>query len=54
MVAGTLVDTGRAKFGAVLGDDVRTGIHTSIYPGRKLWPSTTTLPGEIVKRDITG
>jgi NDP-sugar pyrophosphorylase family protein len=52
MVGGALVDTGRRKFGAMIGDHVHTGIHTSIYPGRKLWPDTSTLPGEIVKRDI--
>ena len=49
---GELVDTGRRKLGAIIGDDVHTGINTSIYPGRKLWPHTSTLPGEIVKTDI--
>jgi len=53
MVKGELVDTGRRKFGAVIGDHVHTGIHTSIYPGRKLWPHTGTRPGEQVQRDIT-
>lgn len=48
---GALIDTGRRKFGAVIGDDVHTGINTSIYPGRKMWPHTSTLPGEIVSRD---
>lgn len=52
MVNGALLDTGRRKFGAIVGDHVHTGIHTSIYPGRKLWPGTTTLPGEVVRRDI--
>jgi bifunctional UDP-N-acetylglucosamine pyrophosphorylase/glucosamine-1-phosphate N-acetyltransferase len=52
MVAGVLIDTGRRKFGTVIGDGVLTGINTSIYPGRKLWPGTTTLPGEIVKHDL--
>jgi bifunctional UDP-N-acetylglucosamine pyrophosphorylase/glucosamine-1-phosphate N-acetyltransferase len=52
MVDGQLVDTGRVKFGTVIGDGVHTGIHTSIYPGRKLWPGTTTRPGEIVQSDI--
>ncbi|WP_367874048.1 hypothetical protein [Luteolibacter sp. Populi] len=52
MVDGVLVDTGRRKFGAIIGDGVHTGIHTSIYPGRKLWPNTSTRPGEIVQRDI--
>ncbi len=54
MVKGEMIDTGRRKFGAILGDDVHTGIHTSIYPGRKFWPHTSTLPGEIVKSDIVG
>ncbi|MBM3863499.1 MAG: hypothetical protein FJ385_06045 [Verrucomicrobia bacterium] len=52
MVAGSLVDTGRRKFGVVAGDGVHTGIHTVLYPGRKLWPGTTTRPGEIVSKDI--
>ena len=51
MVKGELVDTGRRKFGTIIGDGVHTGINTSIYPGRKLWPGTSTLPGEIVDRD---
>lgn len=52
MVRGELVDTGRRKFGTIVGDGVHTGIHTSIYPGRKLWPGTSTLPGEIVRHDL--
>ena len=52
MVKGELVDTGRRKLGAIVGDWVHTGINTSIYPGRKLWPGTSTLPGEVVIRDI--
>ena len=52
MVHGVLVDTGRRKFGTIIGDGVHTGINTSIYPGRKLWPNTTTRPGEIVQKDI--
>ncbi len=52
MVGDTLVDTGRRKFGAIIGDGVHTGINTSIYPGRKLWPGTTTRPGEIVRKDV--
>lgn len=49
-----LVNTGRRKLGAIIGDNVHTGIHTSIYPGRKIWPDKTTLPGEIVKKDVGG
>lgn len=51
-VNGKLVDTGRRKFGTIVGDGVHTGINTSIYPGRKIWPNTSTLPGEIVRKDI--
>ena len=52
-VKGQVVDSGRTKFGAILGDGVHTGINTSIYPGRKLWPHTVTFPGEAVTKDIT-
>ena len=52
MVNGELIDTGRRKLGAIIGDGVHTGINTSIYPGRQLWPNTTTRPGEIVQHDI--
>jgi acetyltransferase-like isoleucine patch superfamily enzyme len=51
-VEGVLVDTGRRKFGCIVGDGVHTGINTSIYPGRKLWPGTSTRPGDIVQRDL--
>jgi bifunctional UDP-N-acetylglucosamine pyrophosphorylase/glucosamine-1-phosphate N-acetyltransferase len=51
-VGGELTDTGRRKFGTIVGDGVHTGIHTAIYPGRKLWPGTSTRPGEIVQKDI--
>lgn len=52
MVDGVLIDTGRRKFGTVIGSGVHTGIHTSIYPGRKLWAGVSTLPGEVVQRDL--
>ena len=52
MVEEKLIDTGRRKFGAIIGDYVHTGIHTSIYPGRKIWPHKSTLPGDIVQKDI--
>ncbi len=50
-VKGELIDTGRRKFGAIIADDVHTGINTTIYPGRKIWPGVGTGPGEIVVRD---
>ena len=51
---GETIDTGLAKFGTVIGDNVHTGINTSIYPGRKIWPGVNTFPGEIVHMDKTG
>ena len=52
LVGKELVDTGRRKFGAIVGDGVHTGIHTSIYPGRKIWSEQSTKPGDIVAEDI--
>lgn len=51
MINGKLVDTGRRKLGAVIGDNAKIGLHTSIYPGRKIYDGVWTLPGEIVKED---
>jgi bifunctional UDP-N-acetylglucosamine pyrophosphorylase/glucosamine-1-phosphate N-acetyltransferase len=47
-----LVDTGRRKFGTVIGDGVHTGIGTLVYPGRKIGPGLFTLPGDVVRKDI--
>ena len=49
-----MVDTGRMRFGAILGDNVKLGAGTTIYPGRKIWPDRTTRPGEVVEKDIVG
>jgi UDP-N-acetylglucosamine diphosphorylase/glucosamine-1-phosphate N-acetyltransferase len=50
-VKGERVDTGRRKLGVVAADGAKTGINTSLYPGVKLGPGATTLPGEAVDRD---
>jgi UDP-N-acetylglucosamine diphosphorylase / glucose-1-phosphate thymidylyltransferase / UDP-N-acetylgalactosamine diphosphorylase / glucosamine-1-phosphate N-acetyltransferase / galactosamine-1-phosphate N-acetyltransferase len=52
-VKGKLISSKRRKLGTIIADNVKTGIRTTIYPGRKIWPGKTTLPGEIVKKDIT-
>jgi len=52
VVNGQLMDTGRRKFGVIIGAGVHTGINTSFYPGRKLGPGTSTLPGAVVSHDI--
>jgi len=40
----TLIDSGRSKLGVIMGDNIKTGIGTLIYPGRKV--INNTLPGE--------
>jgi UDP-N-acetylglucosamine diphosphorylase / glucose-1-phosphate thymidylyltransferase / UDP-N-acetylgalactosamine diphosphorylase / glucosamine-1-phosphate N-acetyltransferase / galactosamine-1-phosphate N-acetyltransferase len=52
MVGNELVNTKRLKFGAIIGDDVHFGIHTGIYPGRKIWPHLSTRPGTMVQQDL--
>jgi NDP-sugar pyrophosphorylase family protein len=51
MVNKQLIDTKRRKAGAIIGNHVHTGIHCSIYPGRKIWPNVCTAPGAIIKYD---
>lgn len=51
-INGQKISTGRNKLGAIIGDGVHTGIKTSVYPGRKIWPHKFTIPGEIVSKDI--
>ena len=51
-IKGKLVDTGRKKMGAIIADGAQTGIQTSIYPGRKIWPGMTTRPGQQVTHDL--
>jgi bifunctional UDP-N-acetylglucosamine pyrophosphorylase/glucosamine-1-phosphate N-acetyltransferase len=50
-VKGERTSTGRRKFGAVVGDDVRTGVNTSLNPGVTLSEGARTYPGEVVTGD---
>lgn len=52
MVGGELIDTGRNKLGCIVGDGVRTGVNTSVYPGRKIGKGRMTRPGAIVDKDL--
>jgi UDP-N-acetylglucosamine diphosphorylase / glucose-1-phosphate thymidylyltransferase / UDP-N-acetylgalactosamine diphosphorylase / glucosamine-1-phosphate N-acetyltransferase / galactosamine-1-phosphate N-acetyltransferase len=45
-----LLDSGRRKLGVIMGDDVHTGINTSINIGVMIEKGKSTYPGEIVKR----
>ncbi len=51
-VKGIMTSTGREKFGTAIGDNAKLGANTIIYPGRKIWPGKTTLPGEVIKKDV--
>ena len=49
MVKGRIFDSGRRKLGVIMGDDVHTGINTSINTGVIMEKGRCTYPGEIVK-----
>jgi UDP-N-acetylglucosamine diphosphorylase / glucose-1-phosphate thymidylyltransferase / UDP-N-acetylgalactosamine diphosphorylase / glucosamine-1-phosphate N-acetyltransferase / galactosamine-1-phosphate N-acetyltransferase len=51
-VRGALVSSGRRKLGAILGDEVRTGINVSIFPGVKIGPGSWLGPSAIVEKDV--
>ena len=50
-VKGDRVDTGRRKLGAIVGDEAKTGINTSLNAGVVLGAGETTGPGEALTRD---
>ncbi len=51
-VRGLMVSSGRRKLGAILGDEVRTGINVSIFPGVKVGPGSWLGPSAILKKDL--
>jgi bifunctional UDP-N-acetylglucosamine pyrophosphorylase/glucosamine-1-phosphate N-acetyltransferase len=53
MVKDHLVPTGRHKFGAIIGDNAKLGINTTIYPGRKIGTNMTTEPGATITTDVS-
>ena len=53
-VKGERVDTGRRKFGVVLGDGVKTGINVSLNAGVTVASGGRIDPGETVLRDVDG
>jgi bifunctional UDP-N-acetylglucosamine pyrophosphorylase/glucosamine-1-phosphate N-acetyltransferase len=52
MVKDQLVNTGRRKLGAVLGDNVKTGIRSFLMPGVKVGVNSWVGPNLMVERDL--
>jgi bifunctional UDP-N-acetylglucosamine pyrophosphorylase/glucosamine-1-phosphate N-acetyltransferase len=48
IIKGKRVDTGRRKLGVIMGDDVHTGINTSINVGVVIENGSGTRPGEVL------
>ena len=48
-VNGSLVNTGRTKLGAVIGDGAKTGVNCSILPGGLLEPNSKVEPESVKK-----
>jgi bifunctional UDP-N-acetylglucosamine pyrophosphorylase/glucosamine-1-phosphate N-acetyltransferase len=47
-----IVDSGRKKLGAILGDDVKTGINALLMPGVKVGTNSWVGPNFTVNRDL--
>ncbi len=52
MIKDKVVDTGRRKLGAILGDNVKTGIKSLFMPGVKVGVNTWVGPNVMVERDL--
>ena len=51
-ICGEKIDTGFDKFGAVMGENCKTGINVSIMPGVKIGPNSVVGPGVILTKDL--
>ncbi|MBN1896984.1 MAG: NTP transferase domain-containing protein [Candidatus Aenigmarchaeota archaeon] len=49
-IKGKAVDTGRRKLGCIMGDNVRTGINSSIMPGAMIKPGSFLSAGKVHKQ----
>jgi bifunctional UDP-N-acetylglucosamine pyrophosphorylase/glucosamine-1-phosphate N-acetyltransferase len=52
MVKDQVINTGRRKLGAVLGDNVKTGIKSLLMPGVKVGVNSWVGPNFMVERDL--
>ncbi len=53
VVKGELVDSGRRKLGAIVGDDVKTGVNVSVDPGTVIGCDVWISPGAYVRGFIS-
>ncbi len=51
-IEGRLIDSGRRKLGAFIGDEAQTGIGVNLMPGVKVGPRSWIAPGLTVYRDV--
>ena len=51
-IKGKKIDTGRRKLGAIMGDDVQTGINVNLMPGVKVGSGAWIAPGLSVYEDV--
>jgi bifunctional UDP-N-acetylglucosamine pyrophosphorylase/glucosamine-1-phosphate N-acetyltransferase len=51
-IKGKVVDSGRRKLGALVGDGVRFGVNCTVMPGRRIWPSLKIPPCTVIKADV--
>ena len=54
MIKDKAVDTGRRKLGAILGDNVKTGIKSLFMPGVKVGANSWVGPNFMVEHDVPG
>jgi UDP-N-acetylglucosamine diphosphorylase/glucosamine-1-phosphate N-acetyltransferase len=53
-VKGERISSGRRKFGAIIGNNVQTGINVSIHPGVVIGSESWIAPGITLQRDVQG
>ena len=52
-IRGEIVDSGRNKLGAMIGDDVSTGVNVNLMPGVRIGSGALIGPGITVSSDVT-
>jgi bifunctional UDP-N-acetylglucosamine pyrophosphorylase/glucosamine-1-phosphate N-acetyltransferase len=53
-VKGKKIDSGKRKLGVIMGDNVKTGVNVSFYPGVKVGSNCWIDAEVLVKEDIEG